>query len=115
MTRIGRLLNTTVTVWREQRVTDEGGGHSTTWTEAGTVRARLSQPSGREAETAQAAGADITQVVYLPAAADVRRGDQLRRGSLVLDVIATVEPSVPGTYLRADCTTRQSEAEGEDS
>ncbi|MFH8369194.1 head-tail adaptor protein [Streptomyces sp. NPDC018031] len=108
MTRIGRLLNASVEVWRAELTDDGGGGQAETWSLVSAQRARLSQPSARERTAADQAGARLTHVVYLPAAADVRREDELRLGDgRVLDVLAVFEPSEPGTYLRADCHARQ--------
>lgn len=107
MSRVGRLLNTSVEVWRAQFVDDGGGGQSTTWQQIATQRARLSQPSARERQAADQSGAELTHIVYLAPGADVQRRDELRRGGLVLEVTAVLEPSEPGTYLRADCTARQ--------
>ncbi|MBI0294501.1 phage head closure protein [Streptomyces sp. PRKS01-29] len=107
MSRVGRLLNVSVEVWRASTVDDGGGGQETTWTQVGTPRARLSQPSARERQAADQSGAELTHIAYLASGADVRRRDELRRTGLVLEVTAVFEPSEPGTYLRADCTARQ--------
>ncbi|MDG9705547.1 phage head closure protein [Streptomyces sp. DH37] len=107
MSRVGRLLNTSVEVWRATRTPDGMGGWEETWAQTGTVRARLSQPSARERVTADQSQSHLTHVVYLDPGADVRRGDELRQPGRVLDVLAVFEPSVPGTYLRADCEARQ--------
>nr|WP_157167550.1 head-tail adaptor protein [Streptomyces typhae] len=101
-------MNTRVQVWRHVTVDDEGGGQDTTWVVQSTQRARLSQPSARERQTADQAEADLTHIVYLLPGADVRRGDELRRtAGPALEVTAVFEPSEPGTYLRADCAARQ--------
>lgn len=101
------MLNTTVEIWRETTVPDGGGGQTTSRNQVGAVRARLSQPSARERQAADQAGAELTHIVYLAPGEDVRRRDELRRDGQVLTVNAVFEPSVPGTYLRADCTARQ--------
>ena len=111
MSRAGRLLNTSVAVWRTTTTDDGGGGQETSLGYVGIVRARLSQPSARERQAADQAGTELTHIVYLPDGADVRRGDELRPPADVAALIvkATFQPSVPGTYLRADCTARQSD------
>ena len=109
MSRVSHLLNTSLEVWRASTVSDGGGGQSTSWQQQSAVRARLSQPSAQERTAADQSGSDLTHVVYLTPGADVRRGDELRSAGRVLEVLAVLEPSVPGTYLRADCTARQSE------
>lgn len=113
MTRIAHLLNTRVQVWRTVRDADGSGGYVTELRHVGAEPARLSQPSSDEHRVGLADGARITQTVYLRTDADVVRGDELRAGGRALRVVATVSPSVPGTYLRADCTERQVEP-GED-
>jgi hypothetical protein len=108
---IGHLLNTTVQVWRAVTSEDGGGGRSTTWAQVGEHRARLSQPTAKDAERGEQSGADLTHVVYLDPGVDVRRWDELRRPGQTLRVVGTVEPSVP-IYTRADCAARQPEQEG---
>lgn len=107
MSRLSHLLNRRIEVWRPVRVDDGMGGWEETWTQVGTVRTRVSQPSATERVVADQSQARLTHVVYLEAAADVRRGDELRDGTRVFTVLATFEPSVSGTYLRADCEARQ--------
>lgn len=107
MSRLGRLLNASAEVWREGRTADGLGGATSTWAPIGVVRCRFSQPSATERVVATANGADLSHVVYLLSAADVRRGDQLRDSGRIFEVLATYEPSVSGTYLRADCRVRQ--------
>lgn len=107
MSRVTRLLNTSVEVWRTIRTPDGGGGWDETETLVSTVRARLSQPSARERLIADQAQARLTHVVYLEDTADVRRNDELRRQGRVFTVVSVFEPSEPGTYLRADCYAQQ--------
>jgi len=107
VSRVARLLNRQVAVWRVVRVDDGMGGWEETWDQVGTVRARFSQPSATERVLADQSQARLTHIVYLLADADVRRGDEIRDGSRVFEVLATFEPSEPGTYLRADCRARQ--------
>jgi head-tail adaptor len=107
MSRVARLLNSTAEVWRDQRTEDGMGGWETGWSAVATVRARFSQPSAAERVIAAASGADLDSVVYLNAGADVQRGDELRRGPAVYEVLAVFEPSEPNTYLRANVRQRQ--------
>lgn len=107
MSRINRLLNSSVAVWRFTKVPDGMGGYAETWSQVGTVRARLSQPSATERVAAAQSEAKLSHVVYLHSGADVRRGDQLRMPGRSFDVLAVFEPSAAGTYLRADCDAHQ--------
>jgi len=104
---IAHLLNASAEVWRKSRTPDGMGGWEETWSQVGTVRARFSQPSATERVVADQSQARLSHIVYLSPSADVRRGDELRQGLRVFEVLATYEPSVPGTYLRADCEARQ--------
>lgn len=107
MSRVSRLLNTTVDLWRAVTEDDGGGGQTTTWQQQATLPARRSQPSARDRTAAAQASAELDQVWYFGPAADVRRGDELRAGGQVWQVLAVLAPSEPGTYLRADCSARQ--------
>lgn len=107
--RVARLLNTSVAVWRTTTASDGMGGWTETTAQVSTQRARISQPSATERSVAQRAESRLTHVVYLDPSADVRRGDELRQGSRVFNVLATFEPSEPNTYLRADCELHQRE------
>ncbi|GAA3804506.1 phage head closure protein [Streptomyces chiangmaiensis] len=110
MSRVSRLLNQTVNVWRYTRTSDGMGGWVAAWVQVGTARARLSQRSARERTAADQTTSRLTHVVYLLPDADVRRGDELRQAGRTFTVLATFEPSEPGTYLRADCEVVQTAA-----
>lgn len=105
---IEHLLNRRMTVMRPHTTGDGGGGQTTEWRVAGTVRARVDQPTATERETGDQNGADISHPVYLLPRADVRRGDRLVDGALDLLVLKIYGPSAP-KYRRADCEERQSE------
>jgi head-tail adaptor len=107
VSRVGRLLNRKVEVWRETTTDDGGGGQATAWVHQDTPRARRSQPSARERTAADQAGAELNETWYFNPGTDVRRRDQLRPPGRVLKVIAVFEPSEDSTYLRADCTLVQ--------
>ncbi|MEU7314351.1 head-tail adaptor protein [Streptomyces sp. NPDC007083] len=110
MSRTSRLLNRSLAVWRYTRTPDGMGGWEETWAQVATLRARLSQPSATERTLADQSGARLTHVVYLADDADVRRGGELRLGTQTFAVLATYEPSEPGTYLRAECEAVQTAA-----
>jgi SPP1 family predicted phage head-tail adaptor len=107
VSRISRLLNTGVEVWRATLTDDGYGGQAETWNQVATYRARFSQPWARDRQAADQHSALLTHVVYLPDTAAVQQGDELRQEGRVFDVIAVFQPSEPGTYLRADCQARQ--------
>lgn len=110
MSRIARLLNTSADVYREQRTPDGMGGFTHAWVQTSTVRARISQPSSSaltEAMLGGQSGESLTHVFYLEPTADVRRGDELRRGTDVFVALAVYQPSEPDTYKRVDSLYRQ--------
>lgn len=107
MSRVSKLLNASVEVWRQTLTADGMGGWIQAWSQVSTERARLSQPSSTERVIASSSESQLTHVVYLRDGADVRREDELRQAGSVFRVIAVYEPSVPGTYTRADCEGRQ--------
>lgn len=83
------------------------GGWTEGWAKVSTVRARFSQPSATERAVNDRLEARLTHIVFLRDDADVRRGDELRTPGRTFRVLAVYEPSVPGTYLRADCEAHQ--------
>lgn len=105
---IDHLLNRTFEVWRPTTTKDAGGGQRVTRVNMGAVRARISQPSADEREVGQRAEARVTRNVYTRSDADVIRGDELRGGGLVLDVLGTVVPSEP-VYKKCEVESREAE------
>lgn len=109
-------LNRSLEVWRVTLVDDGQGGQSDTWAQlsgsAGTVRAKVNEPSAAERVEAMRSGVDLAYQVHLLPDADVRRGDQLRAVGEVFRVKSTVRPSTP-TYLRAQCERDEVETNDE--
>jgi SPP1 family predicted phage head-tail adaptor len=101
------MLNASADVWRFTRTDDGMGGYSEQWAKISTVRARYSQPSATERVAADQSESRLTHVVYVDAGTDVRRSDELRNSGRTYEVLAVFEPSMPGTYLRADCWAHQ--------
>lgn len=110
MSRVSRLLNQRVEIWRAVRVSDGGGGWRTTFVHQLDTRARFSQPSalGREQVVAEQGHAEWVAHVYFEPGTDIQRNDEIRRtGKQKLIVEAVIEPSESGTYLRANCSAEQ--------
>jgi len=107
MSRIVRLLNSRADVYREQRTADGMGGFTTAWALAGTVPARFAQSNATEQTIGGQSGETQFHSVYLNPDADVRRGDELRKGQDTYLVMSVSEPSMPGVYLLATCRYRQ--------
>lgn len=102
MSRVGRLLNRQLQVWRTTTVPDGMGGQTSTAAQVGTVAGKVDQPSPSERMLAAQAGSEHTHNVYLQPTADVRRGDELRGNGQVLRVLSVVQPSRP-VYSKAEC------------
>lgn len=107
---IGHLLTRTLTVHRPTTVGDGSGGQTVTFTEAGTVRAKVDQPAADEREQAGQWGAEHSHTIRFLSGADVRRGDELTGGGQRFRVLATVTDSHT-TYLKAP-SSELTEAEG---
>src|SRR5512138_3787927 len=91
---------------------DDVGGSSVTEIDKGVIRAKVSQPIGKERLDAMQERTSFAVIVHMRPGTDVRRGDHL----VALDdgddlrVKSTVMPS-EAVYLRADCQQFQSEGE----
>lgn len=106
---IGHRLNSTLTVHRPTVIADGAGGGVKTFSELGTIRAQVSQPSAQERLVAAQAGALLTHVVHVANGEDVQRGDELDTGTgRRLRVLAATHDS-RNTYLRLDCEQVQGE------
>lgn len=103
-------LNRTFAVWRTTTADDGAGGQTTVTAQAGTVRARVSQPSAAERVAADQAGTRLGAIVHMAPGEDVRRGDELRGDGETYRVVAVISPSEP-VYLRADCERIQHEGQ----
>ena len=106
-------MNQTLAVHRPATTTDAVGGQTVTYTEVGTVRAMVSQPTAEERRVAAAEGAVLTHNVHMRAGADVRRGDLLDGlpglgAGVRLRVMSVVSDS-RSTYRRAACDVTQTE------
>lgn len=100
---IGHWLNRTLQVWRPHETPDGAGGQDVTLVRQGDdVRAKVDQPGTADRVLAMQAGSEHTHTVYLSAAADVARGDELRGGGQVLKVRSVAPPST-ARYQRAEC------------
>ncbi len=104
----GYELNRELAVWRAATVDDGQGGQDETLAQAGTVRAKVNEPSAAERVEAMRSGSELKFNIHLFPEADVRRGDELRGGGEVYKVTSATLPSTP-MYLRATCARDQYE------
>lgn len=89
------LLNTTVTIKRNERTSDEQGGWPTGRDAGIEVVARVRPASSGERTDAAQRQVQLTHVVYLPHGTDVRRDDLLVHGTKTYTVRAVRTPSEP--------------------
>lgn len=112
----GRYYNRRLEVWRLTAVADGAGGEQTTFVkQPDLVRAKVDQPSPTERIVAQQANSKHSHDVFMPARADVRRGDELRGtdglgNAQVFRVLSVVQPSRP-IYSKALVELIQTEGE----
>jgi hypothetical protein len=100
------MLRDSREVWRPSETLDSMGGRAVAFSQVGTVRCKVDAAGQSERELADQWAAEHTHTVFFLPSADVRRGDELRGGSLVLRVLSVIEPSSP-QYRKALCSTEQ--------
>lgn len=110
MLTVDHMLNRQLEVWRTTLTPDGMGGQDKTTAQAGTVAAKVDQPSVNERMLAAQAGSEHTHDVYLQPDADVHRGDELRGDGQVLRVLSVVQPSSP-IYSKAEAQLIQEAGE----
>jgi SPP1 family predicted phage head-tail adaptor len=78
----------TITIWREERKSDEGGDSTVTWVNKGTVSGRLDAAghTGRGV-TAAAISEEATHVITMAPNADVKDTDKLEVGGVKYDIV----------------------------
>lgn len=109
MTVFESLLNNTFTVERRTRTHDGQGGFSIGYSSVGSVEGRVRPASSTEREVAAAELRVISHVLYVVDGEDIKRGDRVTCGDLVLEVDGIREPSLADHHLEIDCLERQVE------
>lgn len=102
------LFNKILTLQRKIRTDDGQGGWIEDWQDVGTIQGRLRSASASERTAAAQEQATISHVFYCAAGEDVRRGDRIVSGSLVVEIIAIREPSYAGHHLECEGVAVQS-------
>lgn len=112
---IGHLLNRTLDVWRPETVPDGSGGQTVTYTQVGSVRVQVNQPTVEERLLAQQAGANLSHIIHALPGVDVVRGDELD-GALPSDVpdgsrlrVVSAVSNSRSTYTRIEAEITQIE------
>jgi hypothetical protein len=110
---IAHLMTQTLSQYRGEPVVDSGGGQDIVWSQVGTLRAKVNQPTPEEIQAAGTWGAQLSHVVHAEAYEDVRRGDMFGGETpsevlpgFMLRVIAVVSDSHQ-TYRRMLCEVVQ--------
>jgi len=107
------LLNNMFTVSRRYRASDGQGGWTITWVDVGTISGRLRPTNSNERMVADAEQQQITHVLYTEYGVDIERGDLVRCGDVVVEVLGIREPSLAGHHWEIDCLERQEEVSEE--
>lgn len=102
------LFNKTLTLQRQITVEDGQGGIYMEWRDIGTIRGRLRPASAQERTAAAQERAVISHVLYCGASEDVRRGDRVASGDLVVEITAVREPGYAGHHLECEGVAVQS-------
>jgi len=103
--RIGELRSR-VTLQRESRVADGGGGYANVWTDLGaspTVWARIEPLRGREVLQALKLQAPVSHLVTLRNRADVTAGMRLVAGGRAFNIRAAINLEERGRWLELLC------------
>lgn len=123
MTVFESLLNKTFHVARRRRTADGQGGWVIDYVEIDSVRGRMRPVAGGEREAAMIEERDVSHVLYVLAGEDIKRGDLVSPGALIIDgfdvtsatgdliveVLGVRDPSLAGEHLEIDCQERQFE------
>ena len=107
MTVFQSLLISNVALKRQTRTADGQGGWAIGYTDLPIVRGRIRPASSTEREVAMSEERQISHVLYVTAAANIKRSDVATVGNLIVDVEAIREPSKSGEHYECDCLERQ--------
>ena len=103
------LLNNALSIYRRTRTGDGQGGWSISYALNGTAVGRIRPAGGRERDIAMQEGREITHVLYVVDGTDIKRGDRVYVGDLIVDIEGVREPSLAGEHLEIDCRETQVE------
>lgn len=110
---VGHLMTHTLSLYRGEDTIDSGGGQTVTFTQVGTIRAKVNQPTPEEVQEAAVWGARLSHVVHAEEFEDIRRGDEFG-GELPSEILAgyrlrvlAVVSDSHQTYRRMLCSTVQ--------
>lgn len=98
-------MPSTCEILRKTRTSDGMGDYTETEAVAATVKCRLKGVSGSEHVIAGQVKAEVSGVVLLPAATDIRATDRLRIEGKTYEVAAVVPRSVDYEAMRAVLVT----------
>lgn len=84
---VGHLMTHTLSLYRSEDTIDLGGGRVNVFTQIGTVRAKVNQPTPEEVQAAGVWGAQLSHVVHTEEFEDIRRADEFG-GELPSEVLA---------------------------
>lgn len=96
------LFNHEFTHQRLVTTTDPYGDPTTEWRTIGTIRGRMRPANVNERFIASVAALTIDYVFYCAPGPDIRRGDRLVLGDVVMEVTAVKDPSLAGHHLEVE-------------
>jgi len=102
------LLNKTAEVYSLAEVFDGQGGWTESFVLSMTAKVRVSALSASDRKAAGSEHSEVTHSVYTESA--IARGDQIRIGSLLLEVLAVRNPSLESHHFECDCKEIQKES-----
>jgi len=102
------LLNKTAEVYSLSEVFDGQGGWTEDFVLSMTAKVRVSALSASDRKAAGSEHSEVTHSVYTESA--IARGDQIRIGSLLLEVLAVRNPSLESHHFECDCKEIQKES-----
>ena len=95
------LLNNTLTLQTLTEVDDGAGGHTETWVDIGSFKARISPISSNERLMQDKTTAMLTHRVYCDSM-DIIESDRIKWGDIVFEIIGIRNPSEAYSHLEID-------------
>ena len=103
-------LNRRVTIRRQERAADGQGGYTTVWTDIATISAQVEGLAGRESIIGQTLTGISVYRVTARYRADILPSDQLRYGSIGLNIRSATDPDGRRERIVIMCDTGSAQA-----
>lgn len=93
------LFNKTLTVKRKVEVSDGQGGWTESYEIVGYIKGRISRAGIGERTVAAQQHAEVSHTVYCGADEDIKRGDLVTDGNIIVEIIGVNNPSLADHHL----------------